>query len=84
MKCLLLAAALTVAISALAAAEGACVRELREVFTDMGTKQAKRICDPKNAVKPHEYGWVCYVDPEIKIVKEKGQGARLKRDAICE
>jgi hypothetical protein len=62
----------------------ACVRELQEVFTDMETKQAKRICDPKNKVKPNEYGWVCYVDPEMKIVKEKGHGTRLKQDAICD
>jgi hypothetical protein len=56
---------------------------MREQF-DVGTAQAKRICDPKNAVKPDEYGWVCEVDPQIRFHKEKGVGARLKRDAICE
>ena len=41
---------------------------------------AKRICDPKNDVKPNQLGWGC---EEFKFYKVKG-GARLKRDAVCE
>jgi hypothetical protein len=81
-----IAAAVILAICispAMAAPDKACVRERMRDF-GVGPTQAKRMCDPKNVVKPNEYGWVCYVDPEIKIVKEKGVGARLKRDAICE
>jgi len=59
----------------------ACVRgEVGEVF---GRKQAKRICNPANYVKPPRLGWVCEVDPEIKIYKAPG-GAKRRRDAICE
>jgi hypothetical protein len=66
-----------------------CIREVRETF-GVRVTEAKRICDPKNAVKPHEYGWVCQVDgpkdegPYPKYYKAKGVGARLKRDALCE
>jgi hypothetical protein len=68
---------------AMAAPDKSCIREMREVF-GVGTKQAKRMCDPKIVAKPNEYGWVCEVDPEIKIYKLKGHGTRLKRDVVCE
>jgi hypothetical protein len=60
-----------------------CLRELREMGITPPAAQAKRMCDPKNKVKPNEYGWVCE-GMGAKFSKVKGQGARLKRDAICE
>jgi hypothetical protein len=61
----------------------ACIREMKEVF-GVNTAKAKRMCDPKTGVKPNEYGWVCEVDPKIRLYKAKGVGTRRKRDAICE
>jgi hypothetical protein len=61
----------------------ACIREMKEVF-GVNTAKAKRMCDPKTYVKPNEYGWVCDVDPKIKLYQLKGEGARRKEDAICE
>jgi hypothetical protein len=61
----------------------ACIRDAREAGFDIA--QAKRACDPKNRVKPNEFGWVCYVSDGRPIFrKEKGAGARRKRDAVCE
>ena len=49
-----------------------------------GMTAAKRLCDPKNFVTdPNEYGWVCYVGGG-GIVREKGTGAKQKKDAVCE
>jgi hypothetical protein len=68
---------------------GECIRDLQATF-GMGLAQAKRICDPRNNVKPNEFGWICQVDgpkeagPYPKYHREKGSGARLKRDAVCE
>jgi hypothetical protein len=67
--------------AAAAKVDRACIRDARETF---GTAQAKRICDPKNYVKPNQLGWVCELGSEgPKFYKAKG-GARRKRDAVCE
>jgi hypothetical protein len=75
-----LALVLASVVAAPAKVDRACIREATETF---GPEQAKRICNSKNYVKPHEYGWVCEAGGQ-KIYKAKGQGARRKRDAICE
>ena len=46
--------------------------------------QAKRICDAKNQVKPNEWGWVSEAPSSGTLSRIKGQGARLKRDVLCE
>jgi hypothetical protein len=54
-----------------------CIRENTKVF---GEVNAKRICDPRNYVSdPNEYGWVC-----SSPVREKGMGAKQKKDMICD
>jgi len=59
----------------------ACVRgEIGEMF---GNKDAKRICNSANYVKPPRLGWHCQVEPSIRLYKAPG-GAKRKRDAICE
>ena len=59
----------------------ACIREQSKTFD---VAAAKRICDPKNYVKPNQLGWLCEPGSDgHKIIKGKG-GARRKRDAICE
>jgi hypothetical protein len=62
MKLTMITAAVCLALTALPAhgkqSRRACIREMLKTFvTD--TAQAKRMCDPKNAVKPNEFGWVC-------------------------
>jgi hypothetical protein len=69
--------------AAAAKVDKACLRELRELGITPPAAQAKRMCDPKNKVKPHEWGWLCE-GTGTKFTKVKGQGARLKRDAVCE
>jgi hypothetical protein len=59
--------------------DDACLREMREI--GITRAQAKRICDPKNQVKPDEFGWVCEGSTLSRV---KGEGSRLKRDALCE
>jgi hypothetical protein len=60
----------------------ACLRELSKTFDVYG---AKRLCDPKNFVKPNQLGWVCEYSNERGhyIIKGKG-GARRKSDVTCE
>jgi hypothetical protein len=64
----------------------ACVRgEISKMF---GRKQAKRICNPANYVKPPRLGWRCEVGGDndgdvVKLILGPG-GAKRKRDAICE
>ena len=67
--------------AAAAKVDKACIREQSKTF---GVAAAKRICDPKNYVKPNRLGWVCELGSEgHKIIKAEG-GARRKRDAVCE
>jgi hypothetical protein len=47
-----------------------------------GRKQAKRICNPANYVKPPRLGWGCE-QSSGPLTKVPG-GAKRKRDAICE
>ena len=59
-----------------------CRRQLQEMrFTP---KEAKRLCDPKNLVGPNEWGWVCENPGAGILTRIKGEGVRLKRDALCE
>jgi hypothetical protein len=65
--------------TATAKVDRACVRG--EVGKAFGHKQAKRICNPANYVKPPRLGWHC----EISSGPFKAPGgAKRKRDAICE
>jgi hypothetical protein len=66
--------------AAVAKIDKACLREMREL--GITPAQAKRICDPKYDAKPHEWGWVC--EGSSTLSRVKGQGARLKRDVLCE
>jgi hypothetical protein len=60
-----------------------CLRELQNA--GITKADAKRGCNPKNYVKPNEYGWVCE-NPEgpTTMSRIKGQGTYRKQDAICE
>ena len=69
--------------AAVAEVDRGCLRELRELGITPPPAQAKRMCDPKNKVKPNEFGWLCDGDGGTPY-RVKGAGARLKRDAICE
>jgi hypothetical protein len=62
--------------------DDACLRELREL--GITPAQAKRMCDPKNQAKSHEWGWVCEAPGSGALSRVKGQDARLKRDVLCE
>jgi hypothetical protein len=80
---LLSLAILMASITAAAAkVDRACLREVREL--GITPAQAKRICDTKNQVKPNEWGWVCEAPGSGTLSRVKGQGARLKRDVLCE
>ena len=69
---------------AAAKVDRACLRRRsRELGITPPAAQAKRVCNPKNKVKPHEWGWLCE-GAGTKIYKVKGAGARLKRDVLCE
>ena len=67
--------------AAVAEVDSDCLRYMRELGTTLA--QAKRMCDPKNKVQPNEYGWRCDGGGGTPY-RFKGEGARLKRDAICE
>ena len=73
---LLLGVAILIASITAAAAkvDRACIRDAREIF---GTAQAKRICDPKNRVKPNQLGWFCELSDSEgpKFYKAKGGAA---------
>ena len=75
-----LAILMTSITAAVAKVDKACLRETRELGITLA--QAKRICDSKNQVKPHEWGWVC--ESANTVSRVKGQGARLKRDLLCD
>jgi hypothetical protein len=79
---LLLGLAIMASITAAdAKVDRACLRgEIGKMFNAADTK---RICDPKNYVGPNQLGWNCEAETG-KLYKVKGQGARHKRDAICE
>ena len=80
MRTLVLGVVLLAAVAA-HAEDRKCIREMSLMF---GMTAAKRLCDPKNFVTdPNEYGWVCYVGGG-GIVREKGTGAKQKKDAVCE
>jgi hypothetical protein len=72
--------------SASAKVDRACVRgETGKMF---GHKQARRICNPANYVKPPRLGWRCEVGGDnegdvVKLILGPG-GAKRRRDAICE
>jgi hypothetical protein len=59
-----------------------CLRELQNA--GITKADAKRGCDPKNYVKPTEYGWVCDNPERGAMSQIKGQGTYRKQDAICE
>jgi hypothetical protein len=66
--------------TAAAKVDRACARgEIAKMF---GRKQAKRICNPANYVKPPRLGWGCE-QSSGPLTKVPG-GAKRKRDAICE
>jgi hypothetical protein len=77
-----LAILMTSITAAAAKVDRACLREIRKL--GISTAQAKRICDPKYDAKPHEWGWVCESPGSGTLSRVKGQGARLKRDVLCE
>ena len=80
----LLGLAILMASSPAAVAKGdkACLRDMRELGIPLAG--AKRLCDPKNYVtKPHEWGWLCDGGGG-EPYRVKGQGARFRRDTICE
>jgi hypothetical protein len=82
MRGLVLAGVLLAAsIGTVQAEDRKCIREMMELTAGNMTA-AKRLCDPKNFVTdPNEYGWVCY-DGGRSVVREKGEGAKQKRDAL--
>ena len=46
-------------------------------------RDARRVVrDP--GVKKGEWGWVCEVDPAIRVYKVPGEGSKYKRNAVCE
>ena len=56
-------------------------KELRGIgLTKKDAAQVAR--DP--GVKKSEWGWVCEVDPVIKMHRIKGGGAKYKKNAVCE
>ena len=77
-----LAILMTSITAAVAKVDKACLRETRELGITLA--QAKRICDSKYDAKPHEWGWVCESPGSGTLSRVKGQGARLKRDVLCE
>jgi hypothetical protein len=83
MKCatLLGLAIVLVSITAVRATQSRaeCLSDMREL--GITPADAKRVCDPKNKAKPNEFGWLCEGGEPFRV---KGQGARLKRDALCE
>jgi hypothetical protein len=67
--------------AAAAKVDVACLRDLQEAGITLA--DAKRVCDPKNKVKPNEFGWLCDGGGGTPY-RVKGQGARLRRDSVCE
>ena len=78
-----LAIVLAAIAAAVAEVDRGCLRELRELGITPPPAQAKRMCDPKNKVKPNEWGWRCDGGGG-EPYKVKGEGARFRRDTICE
>ena len=68
--------------AAVAKVDRACLRDVRDLRIPLAA--AKRICDSKYDAKPHEWGWVCESPGSGTLSRVKGQGARLKRDVLCE
>jgi hypothetical protein len=58
----------------------ACVREALALLDDKIA--AKRICDPKNYVKPPQIGWHC--DGGDGSPYKAPGGAKYRRDTLCE
>jgi hypothetical protein len=71
---------------AAAKVDRACVRG--EVGKMFDRKQAKRLCNPVNYVKPPRLGWRCKTggerDGDLVTLTLGPGGAKRKRDAICE
>jgi hypothetical protein len=56
-------------------------KDLRSI--GISKKEARRVArDP--GVKKGEWGWICEVDPAIRVYKAPGVGAKYKRNAVCE
>jgi hypothetical protein len=67
--------------AAMAKVDRDCLRNMRDLSIPLA--QAKRMCDSKYDAKPHEWGWTCDGGGG-EPYQVKGQGARFKRDVLCE
>ena len=60
------------------------VREYKALRSIGITKKDARQVVRDPGVKKGEWGWVCEVDPVIRVYKVRDAGSKYKRNAVCE